>query len=187
MAREKKKKKEIFCPFHTGRNISTLCGPFAILFSTMLSTTTLSKVCKLPSRRSSFLQNEKVMQRNSRNGRKVSRFCSSQYERRLTLRPYSTVEDALKSIITIDCNYMEKRDYASAYLLHNRSHAAFIDNNTNQCVPKMMQTLSDQGLTPSDVEYIIITHAHLDHAGGTGQLAELCPKAQVLAHPVRAF
>jgi glyoxylase-like metal-dependent hydrolase (beta-lactamase superfamily II) len=93
----------------------------------------------------------------------------------------------LKTITTIDCNYMERRDYASAYLVTNGNHAAFIDNNTNNSVPLMMQALEQQGLRPEHVDYIIITHVHLDHAGGTGLLAELCPNAKVLAHPVRTL
>lgn len=105
--------------------------------------------------------------------------------RNIAQRWVSSGSNILDTITTIDCNYMERRDYAYSYLVRNGKHSAFIDNNTNHCIPKLMQTLSDQGLTPEDVQYIIITHVHLDHAGATGQLAELCPNAQVLAHPVR--
>lgn len=100
-------------------------------------------------------------------------------------RAYSSSADYLKTITTIDCNYMERNDYASAYLVSNGSSAAFIDNNTNHCVPTLMNTLKEQGLGPENVKYIIVTHVHLDHAGGTGLLAELCPDATILAHPVR--
>ena len=107
--------------------------------------------------------------------------------RRLAMeqRNYSSSSDYLNTITTIDCNYMERPDYASAYLVTNGKHAAFIDNNTYQCVPSLMKALEDQGLAPENVDYIIITHVHLDHAGATGVLAELCPNATVLAHPVR--
>lgn len=103
--------------------------------------------------------------------------------RNIAQRWASSGSNILDTITTIDCNYMERQDYAYSYLIRNGKHSAFIDNNTNHCIPKLMQTLSDQGLTPEDVQYIIITHVHLDHAGATGQLAELCPNAQVLAHP----
>lgn len=82
---------------------------------------------------------------------------------------------------------MERNDFASAYLIHNGKKAAFIDNNTNHCVPTLMKSLEDTGYKPEDVEYIIITHVHLDHAGATSKLAELCPNATVLAHPVRTI
>lgn len=105
--------------------------------------------------------------------------------RTMAQRSYSTPSEYLKTITTIDCNYMEREDYATAYLVTNGKHAAFIDNNTNHCVPTLMKSLEEQGLAPENVDYIIITHVHLDHAGATGALAELCPNATVLAHPVR--
>jgi glyoxylase-like metal-dependent hydrolase (beta-lactamase superfamily II) len=113
-------------------------------------------------------------------GRKNGSFLGTQNRGQRWL---SSANDYLNAITTIDCGYMERNDYAYAYLLRNGKHAAFIDNNTNHCVPTMMQALADQGLQPENVDYIIITHVHLDHAGATGQLAELCPNAQVLAHP----
>jgi glyoxylase-like metal-dependent hydrolase (beta-lactamase superfamily II) len=85
-------------------------------------------------------------------------------------------------VVTIDCEYVFER-FAAAYLLKSGRQAAFIDNNTAHCVPLLMKALDDEGLAPSDVQWIIITHVHLDHAGGTSKLAELCPNAQVLAHP----
>ena len=85
-------------------------------------------------------------------------------------------------VVTIDCEYVLPR-FAAAYLLTSGRQAAFIDNNTTHSVPLLMRALGETGLTPRDVQWIIITHVHLDHAGGTSRLAELCPNAQVLAHP----
>lgn len=39
------------------------------------------------------------------------------------------------------------------------------------------------GLTPKDVSYIVVTHAHLDHAGGAWKFLQECPDATLLAHP----
>lgn len=50
-------------------------------------------------------------------------------------------------------------------------------------MPLLLEQLSRHGLGPEDVDQIIITHVHLDHAGATGRLARLCPNATVLAHP----
>lgn len=39
------------------------------------------------------------------------------------------------------------------------------------------------GLTPADLAYVIVTHVHLDHAGGAGQMMALAPSAKLVVHP----
>lgn len=85
-------------------------------------------------------------------------------------------------VTTIDCEYVMP-NVAAAYLLHCGDKVCFIDNNTNHAVPLLLAALKENGFTPEDVAYIIITHVHLDHAGGTGLLLQHCPKATVIAHP----
>jgi len=85
------------------------------------------------------------------------------------------------NVITIDCHYMAPK-FACAYLLIEDGKAVFIENNTQFALPWLIAALEDHGLTVQDVEYIIITHLHLDHAGGTAALAERCPNATVLVH-----
>ena len=87
------------------------------------------------------------------------------------------------SIVTIDTHYLGRSEFAAAYLIVDGDRAAFIDNNTNAAVPRLLAALDDHGLTPAQVAYIIITHVHLDHAGGTSALAAACPDATVIAHP----
>jgi glyoxylase-like metal-dependent hydrolase (beta-lactamase superfamily II) len=50
-------------------------------------------------------------------------------------------------------------------------------------VPRLLEALSATGRSPADVRHIIVTHVHLDHAGGTSALSRLCPGATVLCHP----
>ena len=87
------------------------------------------------------------------------------------------------SIVTIDTHYLDRSEFAAAYLLVDGDRAAFIDNNTNAAVPRLLAALDEHGLTPAQVAYIIITHVHLDHAGGTSALAAACPEATIIAHP----
>lgn len=88
-------------------------------------------------------------------------------------------------VITIDCDYVMP-EFAAAYLMVEGSRALFIENNTAHAVPKLLAALKRTGLSPEAVEYLIITHVHLDHAGGTSALLKHCPNAQVLAHPKAA-
>ena len=88
----------------------------------------------------------------------------------------------MEPVVLIDCEYQGPR-HAASYLLTSQGKAAFVENNTQFAVPLLLDALRAQGLTPEDVAYLIITHVHLDHAGGTAALAAACPNAAVLAHP----
>lgn len=86
------------------------------------------------------------------------------------------------SIVTIDCNYIAPQ-YAAAYLIIEGDRAAFVDNNTVFAVPLLMDALEAHGLRPEQVDYAMVTHIHLDHAGGTSALLERCPNATAVVHP----
>jgi len=83
---------------------------------------------------------------------------------------------------TIDCHYLFPR-FAASYLRVKRGRAIFIENNTTKAIPHLLKGLKEAGSSPEKVDYLFVTHAHLDHAGATGELAELFPGATVLAHP----
>ncbi len=86
------------------------------------------------------------------------------------------------SIVTIDCDYVYPR-FAAAFLMVEGREAIFVENNTAHSVPRLLAELNKQGLKPEQVRYLIITHVHLDHAGGSQALMNACPNATLLAHP----
>lgn len=85
-------------------------------------------------------------------------------------------------VITIDCEYIA-RGIAASYLVIRGDRAIFIENNTEFAVPIMLNVLRQYGLSPEAVDLAIITHVHLDHAGGSGALMRACPNAEFLCHP----
>lgn len=85
------------------------------------------------------------------------------------------------NITVIDCNYTARK-FACSYLIIEGRKATFVENNTQFAVPLLLDALEEQGLGRDNVENIIITHVHLDHAGGTSMLVRECPNATVLAH-----
>lgn len=89
----------------------------------------------------------------------------------------------MKGIQTIDSLYLGRPEFAAVYLLIDQDRAVFFDNNTNAAVPRLLAALRAQGLAPEQVEYLIITHVHLDHSGGSSAMAKACPNATILAHP----
>jgi len=91
----------------------------------------------------------------------------------------------MKSVVTIDCNYVYP-EIACAYLICEGDRVAVVENNTANAVPIILAALAKHGYAPEQVEYAIITHVHLDHAGGSGILMQKCPNARLLAHPKAA-
>lgn len=84
--------------------------------------------------------------------------------------------------ITIDCHYIHPLT-AAAYLIIEGDRALFVENNTSHAVPHLLRALEQAGLRPEQVQYAVITHVHLDHAGGSSALLEACPNATLLSHP----
>lgn len=89
-------------------------------------------------------------------------------------------------ILPVDTRYRGRTRYAAAWLVIDGGRAAFVDNNTSRAVPLLLAALRAEGMAPADVDTLVVTHAHLDHAGGTAALAEACPDATVVAHPKAA-
>lgn len=85
-------------------------------------------------------------------------------------------------IIPVDCNYVEK-DFAQAYLLVHEGQALFIECNTNYAIPYLKAALVKEGLALSAVVGLLITHIHLDHAGGAGLFLKEFPNSKLYAHP----
>ncbi|HAI45845.1 MAG TPA: MBL fold metallo-hydrolase [Stenotrophomonas sp.] len=87
------------------------------------------------------------------------------------------------SIHTIDTAFMRRDDFDAAYLVVENGRAAFIDCGTGLAVPAMLAALARTGLEPGAVDWLILTHVHLDHAGGAGLLMQQLPNARLLVHP----
>jgi glyoxylase-like metal-dependent hydrolase (beta-lactamase superfamily II) len=92
------------------------------------------------------------------------------------------VEPLGHGIYCIDSGF-QRAGFAAVYLIVHGGRAAFIDTATNFAVPRLLETLEALGLARSSVDWVIPTHVHLDHAGGTGALIAALPNARVLVHP----
>ncbi len=79
------------------------------------------------------------------------------------------------------------RDHMTAcYMMEAGKEVAFIEVGTNSSTARLMKVLELRGWQPEDVRYVIVTHVHLDHAGGAGSLMQLLPNATLLVHPYGA-
>jgi len=88
-------------------------------------------------------------------------------------------------VTVIDADF-HREHMAACYMMEAGSEVAFIETGTNSSTPRLMKVLEHRGWQPEDVTYVIITHVHLDHAGGAGSLMQILPNATLLAHPYAA-
>jgi glyoxylase-like metal-dependent hydrolase (beta-lactamase superfamily II) len=84
--------------------------------------------------------------------------------------------------LTIDCEDSPPR-FTAAYLRVAGDECAFVETYTSRALPKMLAALAAQNRAPEDVRWIVVTHAHLDHAAGASALVAACPNATLVAHP----
>jgi len=85
-------------------------------------------------------------------------------------------------IVAVDTGYGRPRLDASHLILH-RGRAAFVDTGTALSVPNLLAALAAKGVAREQVDWVLLTHIHLDHAGGAGALIEALPNARVAVHP----
>jgi glyoxylase-like metal-dependent hydrolase (beta-lactamase superfamily II) len=93
---------------------------------------------------------------------------------RLTRHPHG--------ITAIDCEYLYP-GHAAAHLIVDEGRAAFVDVGTNFSVPHLLAALDELGIARACVDYLLLTHVHLDHAGGAGALMRALPNARAFLHP----
>jgi len=85
-------------------------------------------------------------------------------------------------ISAIDSGY-QRPLLDAIHLIVEGDRAAVIDTAANSSVPRVLDALHGKGLRPEQVDYVILTHIHLDHAGGAGLLMSQLPNARLTVHP----
>jgi glyoxylase-like metal-dependent hydrolase (beta-lactamase superfamily II) len=85
-------------------------------------------------------------------------------------------------ITAVDAEYLYP-GHAAAHIIVDSGRAAFVDVGTNSSVPYLLAALNELGIAREAVDYLLLTHVHLDHAGGAGALLQQLPNARALLHP----
>lgn len=91
-------------------------------------------------------------------------------------------QDYEDGITAIDAHHT-RPGLAATHLLAEGDKAAFIDTGTNLSVPGVLDVMRRKNLSPGNVAYVIVTHVHLDHAGGAGEMMRLFSNAMLVVHP----
>ena len=94
----------------------------------------------------------------------------------------ASVIDYSDGISAVDSGYV--RPHLDAiHLIVEGGRVAVVDTGTNDSVPHVLNALAAKGLGPEAIDFVILTHVHLDHAGGAGLLMQKAPNAKLVVHP----
>jgi glyoxylase-like metal-dependent hydrolase (beta-lactamase superfamily II) len=86
------------------------------------------------------------------------------------------------AITAVDTEYVRPQMDA-AHIVVSGSRAAIVDTGPNTAVPLILAALDELGVARDAVEFLFLTHVHLDHAGGAGALMQALPGATAVVHP----
>lgn len=84
-------------------------------------------------------------------------------------------------ITAIDTFFGGHERYTAAYLL-NADEPAIVETGPTTSFDHVVAGLDELGIGAGDLAHVIVTHIHLDHAGGVGRIAERYPKAAIWVH-----
>ena len=80
-----------------------------------------------------------------------------------------------------DVGMFGQQDFGAVYLIDDEAKA-IVETGTSKDVRAILDAVREFGLRPADVDHVIVSHVHLDHAGGAGFLLKEMPNATVYVH-----
>jgi glyoxylase-like metal-dependent hydrolase (beta-lactamase superfamily II) len=88
----------------------------------------------------------------------------------------------VNAIIPIDLNWSGHHQSIAAALLRSENYVAVIDPGPASTLSTLREQLAALGLSVADLNAILLTHIHLDHAGATGTLVRENPRLKIYVH-----
>jgi glyoxylase-like metal-dependent hydrolase (beta-lactamase superfamily II) len=79
--------------------------------------------------------------------------------------------DGTTDIFYVDTGMYDTPEYGAVYIL-DAERPAIVDSGIGTNYERILEALKTVGIAPEELEVIVATHVHLDHAGGAGFLAE---------------
>jgi len=80
-----------------------------------------------------------------------------------------------------DVHMFGQRAFGAVYLIDDE-RKAIIETGTSWDAERILEAVREFGLRPNDIDALVVSHIHLDHAGGAGFLLESTPRAKVYVH-----
>jgi glyoxylase-like metal-dependent hydrolase (beta-lactamase superfamily II) len=91
-----------------------------------------------------------------------------------------------EGLVQIDLQFGQMDGVIAAYLLHGGGEAALVEVGPTTTRAVLEAGVHAAGLEMEDVDRLLVTHIHLDHAGAAGPLMRDYPRLRLGVHPVGA-
>jgi glyoxylase-like metal-dependent hydrolase (beta-lactamase superfamily II) len=82
----------------------------------------------------------------------------------------------------IDLQFLGRPHAIATAVIESPSGVAVVDPGPTTCLETLTLGLQSRGLHLADVQQILLTHIHLDHAGATGTIVRAHPHIRVYVH-----
>ena len=88
-------------------------------------------------------------------------------------------------IKTIDSNLkcINLDNFINTWVYNSDSLCFLVDPGPTVFINSLKKSLDHLKIKKNDLDYILLTHPHIDHAGGVGKLLNFFPKAKIICHP----
>jgi glyoxylase-like metal-dependent hydrolase (beta-lactamase superfamily II) len=82
----------------------------------------------------------------------------------------------------ISLPFQGEEEVVGSYVFAGKDELAVIDPGPSSTAESLLARLREAGFNPQDVTHLLLTHIHLDHAGGVGLLLRSMPQAKIYVH-----
>ncbi|MCW2948301.1 MAG: beta-lactamase domain protein [Actinoallomurus sp.] len=92
-----------------------------------------------------------------------------------------TITDLGNDVFEIDTRMAGYTGITAGYLIRSE-RPCLVETGAGNSAPVVRDALAAAGIGPADLATVVVTHIHLDHAGGVGDIAEMFPNAEIVVH-----
>ena len=95
--------------------------------------------------------------------------------------------EVIPGIFEIDTKPLGHEKLIASYLVKGSDKVALVDPGFASSVETIKSSMTDAGFSLDQIDYILLTHTHIDHAGGAGHILKQCPRAMAVTHQRGSF
>jgi glyoxylase-like metal-dependent hydrolase (beta-lactamase superfamily II) len=81
-------------------------------------------------------------------------------------------EQIVRGVYLVGGPNVSHSDDATSFVMEFRDQLVLVDSGLGRSVPVILDNIRSAGLDPANISTLILTHCHIDHIGGAGELRE---------------